>query len=42
VVEPSAQEVKDEDELDCARISLGVNQRRHGRLRQLVDALNRF
>ncbi len=42
VVQPSAQEVREKDALECARISLGVSQHRHGRLRQLIDALNRF
>jgi uncharacterized protein (TIGR00730 family) len=42
VVEPSPEEVAEKDALDCGRILVGFNQRGHGRLRQLVDALNRF
>ncbi len=42
VVEPSAQEVTDSDALECRRIALGFNQRSYGRLRGLINELNRF
>ena len=41
-VEPSSQEVEEEDALDCGRIALRFNQREPGRLRQLIDVLNGF
>ena len=42
VVEPSPEEVADGDALECGRIALDFNQGSHGRLRQLIDALNKF
>ncbi|TMC00672.1 MAG: TIGR00730 family Rossman fold protein [Chloroflexi bacterium] len=41
-VEPSAQEVADGDSLDCKRVALDFTQGSFGRLRQLIDELNRF
>ncbi len=40
--EPSAAEVADNDALECVRLALDFNQSNCGRLRQLVDELNRF
>jgi hypothetical protein len=40
VVEPSKQEIAEDDSLDCRRIAVDFNQRSFGRLRQLIDALN--
>ncbi|MBI2913815.1 MAG: LOG family protein [Chloroflexi bacterium] len=42
VVEPSAQEVEDKDALDCRRLALQFNQSSFGRLRQLINELNRY
>ena len=42
VVEPSPQELAEDDALDCKRIALSFNQRDNGRLRQLIDELNKF
>lgn len=42
VVGPSPQEVAENDALDLGRIAVGFNQREYGRLRRLIDALNRF
>ena len=41
-VEPSAQEVVDGDALDVQRLALDFNQSSFGRLRLLIDELNRF
>jgi hypothetical protein len=39
---PLPPEVADDDELDLARIMLQFDRRQHGRLRELIDALNRL
>ena len=39
---PLPPEIADEDELDLARVILQFDRRQHGRLRQLIDALNRL
>lgn len=39
---PLAPEVRDEDSLECARISLHFDRRSYGRLRQMIDQLNGF
>jgi uncharacterized protein (TIGR00730 family) len=41
-VEASAREIEDEDSLDLRRIALEFNQSSFGRLRQLIDELNRY
>ncbi len=41
-VSPSPQEVAEGDALECARLALDFNQRSYGRLRHLIDALNRY
>jgi uncharacterized protein (TIGR00730 family) len=41
-VEASAREIEDEDSLDLRRIALQFNQSSFGRLRQLIDELNRY
>jgi uncharacterized protein (TIGR00730 family) len=41
-VEPSAAEVEEQDTLDCRRLALDFNQTSFGRLRQLIDELNRY
>lgn len=41
-VEPSAQEVTDNDALALKRLALDFNQASFARLRQLIDELNRF
>jgi Possible lysine decarboxylase len=42
VVEPSAREIDDDDALDLRRVALDFNQSSMGRLRQLIDELNRY
>lgn len=39
-IEPTPEEVADDDNLDLARIGFGFNRRDYGRLRQLIDTLN--
>jgi uncharacterized protein (TIGR00730 family) len=41
VVEPSPAEVRDDDALDLARVRLAFDRRQFGRLRRLIDRLNR-
>jgi hypothetical protein len=40
--DPSPVEIRDNDELDCARLAMDFNQMSFGRLRRLIDELNRF
>ena len=40
--EPSKAEIDDEDELDCERLAVHFNQSSFGRLRRLIDELNRY
>jgi uncharacterized protein (TIGR00730 family) len=40
VVQASADEIEDEDALECARLGLQFDRRSFGRLRQLIDRLN--
>ena len=40
--EPSKVEIDDEDELDCERLAVHFNQSSVGRLRKLIDELNRY
>ena len=40
--EPSKVEIDDEDELDCERLAAHFNQSSFGRLRRLIDELNRY
>ncbi|MEK7248441.1 MAG: hypothetical protein AAB092_08220, partial [Chloroflexota bacterium] len=42
VTEPSAVEIADDDELACKRLAVDFNQTSVGRLRRLIDELNRF
>ena len=42
VVEPSSLERAEGDALDCGRIALGFNHRSNGRLRRLIDAINKY
>jgi uncharacterized protein (TIGR00730 family) len=42
IVEASPQEIADDDALGCQRIALEFNRRSYGRLRRLIDSLNRF
>jgi uncharacterized protein (TIGR00730 family) len=42
VIEPTPDEVEDNDNLDLARIAFPFNRRDYGRLRQLIDVLNGF
>src|SRR5215471_14682166 len=39
-VEPTAEEIADDDHVDMPRIAFGFNRRDYGRLRQLIDVLN--
>ncbi len=39
-IEPTPEEVADQDRLELPRIAFGFNRRDYGRLRQLVDVLN--
>ena len=41
-LEPTPEEVADNDSLDLPRIGFGFNRRDYGRLRQLIDVLNGF
>jgi len=41
-IEPTPDEVEDNDHVDLPRIGFGFNRRDYGRLRQLVDVLNRL
>jgi uncharacterized protein (TIGR00730 family) len=41
-VEPHAHEVEDADQVHLARLAIDFNQRSAGRLRRLIDELNRF
>jgi len=41
-VEPSREEIKEADFPELPRLALAFDQRRHGRLRRLIDALNGF
>lgn len=41
-IEPTLEEVKQDDHLDLPRIAFGFNRRDYGRLRQLIDLLNGF
>ena len=42
VIEPLPLEVADNDHLECERLALDFNRRYLGRLRHLIDALNRL
>jgi uncharacterized protein (TIGR00730 family) len=42
IVQPTADEVEDNDRLDLARIGFNFNRRDYGRLRQMIDVLNGF
>ncbi len=42
IVEPSADEVADNDVLECARLGMTFDRRSFGRLRQLIDRLNQL
>ena len=39
-IEPTTEEMADNDHLDLPRIAFGFNRRDYGRLRQLIDVLN--
>jgi hypothetical protein len=41
-VEPAESELKDNDELECARLAMDFTQTSYGRLRQFIDELNRY
>src|SRR5712671_5417963 len=40
VIEPTAEELADDDNVELPRIGFGFNRRDYGRLRQLIDVLN--
>ena len=40
--QPSAAELEDDDALECVRLALDFNRSSFGRLRQLIDRLNRY
>ena len=42
VIQPTPEEVEDNDRLDLARIAFNFNRRDYGRLRQMIDVLNSF
>jgi len=42
VIEPTPEELADDDNIDLPRIAFGFNRRDYGRLRQLIDVLNRL
>src|SRR5437660_2870526 len=39
-IEPTPEEIADDDHVDMSRIAFGFNRRDYGRLRQLIDVLN--
>jgi len=39
-IDPTPEEIADEDNVDLPRIGFGFNRKDYGRLRQLIDALN--
>ena len=39
-IEPTSEELADDDHVDMPRIAFGFNRRDYGRLRQLIDVLN--
>ena len=39
-VEPTPEELADDDNVELPRIGFGFNRRDYGRLRQLIDVLN--
>src|SRR5215831_16296608 len=39
-IEPTAEEIEDNDNVELPRIGFGFNRRDYGRLRQLIDVLN--
>jgi uncharacterized protein (TIGR00730 family) len=39
-IQPTPEEIADEDEVSLPRIAFGFNRRDYGRLRQLIDVLN--
>ena len=39
-IDPTPEEVEDEDHLELTRLAFGFNRRDYGRLRQLIDVLN--
>lgn len=41
-IEPTAEEVADQDHVELPRIGFGFNRRDYGRLRQLIEVLNRL
>jgi uncharacterized protein (TIGR00730 family) len=41
-LQPTAEEIEDGDHIELARIGFGFNRRDYGRLRQLIDVLNRL
>jgi hypothetical protein len=42
VIQPTPDEVEDDDHLQLARIAFHFNRRDYGRLRQLIDVVNGF
>ena len=42
VIEPTEEEVDDDDQVPLARIAFGFDRRQYSRLRQLIDVLNNF
>jgi len=39
-IDPTPEELADEDNIELPRIAFGFNRREYGRLRQLIDVLN--
>jgi len=39
-IDPTPEELADDDEINLSRIAFGFNRRDYGRLRQLIDVLN--
>ena len=39
-IEPTPEEIADDDKVDLPRIAFGFNRRDYGRLRQLIEVLN--
>jgi uncharacterized protein (TIGR00730 family) len=42
IIQPTPEEIEDNDKLDLARIGFNFNRRDYGRLRQMIDVLNAF
>ena len=42
IINPTAEELDNDDQVHLARVAFGFDRRQYGRLRQLIDALNHY